>query len=90
MLFRSEDMFKNLACNVGVMYGDISKDHDLETMAFMRGLRPEAPIFTVPFAQHHIMLDQPVAFASAVGSLMADWEAKGALSASKSSATAAA
>ena len=83
-------MFKNLACNVGVMYGDISKDHDPETMAFMRGLRPEAPIFTVPFAQHHIMLDQPVAFASAVGTLMADWGAKGALSAGKNSATAAA
>lgn len=84
------DMFQNLACNVGVMYGDISKDHDPKTMAFMRSLRPEAPIFTIPFAQHHIMLDQPVAFASAVGALMADWEAKGALSAGKSSATAAA
>ncbi len=73
------DMFKSLKCPVGVMYGHISKDHDPATMAFMRSLRPEAPIFTIPHAQHHIMLDQPIAFASSVATLMADWEAKGAL-----------
>lgn len=84
------DMFRNLACKVGVMYGDISKDYDPETMAFMQSLRPEAPIFTVPFAQHHIMLDQPVAFAASVTTLMADWEAKGALSGAKAKDTAAA
>lgn len=73
------DMFKNLPCKVGVMYGHISKDHDPDTMAFMKSVRPEAPIFTIPYAQHHIMLDQPIAFASAVAALMSDWEAKGAL-----------
>jgi len=33
----------------------------------------------VPGAQHHIMLDQPQAFATAVGALMAQWQAEGAL-----------
>jgi len=83
------DMFRNLKCPVGVMYGDISKDHDPATLAFMRTLRPEAPIFTIPHAQHHIMLDQPVAFAASVATLMADWEAKGSFSAADSDTAAA-
>jgi len=83
------DMFRNLKCPVGVMYGDISKDHDPATLAFMRTLRPEAPIFTIPYAQHHIMLDQPVAFAASVATLMADWEAKGSFAATSSSTAAA-
>ncbi len=74
------EMFRTLACNVSVMYGDHSKDHDPANMAYMRTLQPRAPIFTIPHAQHHIMLDQPVGFASSVKAIMADWEASGALS----------
>ena len=74
------DMFRSLACKVGVMYGDLSKDHDPVNLRYMRTLRPEAPIFTIPHAQHHIMLDQPVGFVASVRTIMADWEASGALS----------
>lgn len=73
-------MFKDLKCPVAVMYGHISKDYDPDTMAYMQSQRPEAAIFTVPHAQHHIMLDQPVAFASSVMSIVSGWEANGLLS----------
>jgi len=74
------EMFRSVACKIGVMYGDLSKDHDPANLRYMRTLRPEAPIFTIPHAQHHIMLDQPVGFVASVRTIMADWEASGVLS----------
>ena len=61
------------------MFGRDSKDYDPKTITFLRALTPEKPVFTVPNAQHHIMLDQPQAFATAVGALMAQWQSEGAL-----------
>jgi pimeloyl-ACP methyl ester carboxylesterase len=78
------DMFRTMPCKVAGIYGAQSKDYDPETIAFMRKTRPDAPIFTIPHAQHHIMLDQPIAFSSAVHALMSSWEAEGALGAKRS------
>lgn len=33
-----------------------------------------APVVEIPQAQHHVMLDQPLAFVAAVRALLADWE----------------
>ena len=32
-----------------------------------------APIVTIPEAQHHVMLDQPLALVAALRALLADW-----------------
>jgi pimeloyl-ACP methyl ester carboxylesterase len=32
-----------------------------------------APLVTIPEARHHVMLDQPLAFVSALNALLADW-----------------
>ena len=32
-----------------------------------------APVVTIPEARHHVMLDQPLAFVSALNALLADW-----------------
>lgn len=73
------EIYKNLACPSATVFGLESKDYDAASVAFLRDLAPHRPVFTVPGAQHHIMLDQPHAFASSVGSLMAQWETEGAL-----------
>lgn len=73
------EIYRNLACRGATMFGLDSKDYDPKTMQFLRELSPEKPVFTVPNAQHHIMLDQPRAFATAVAVLMAQWQAEGAL-----------
>ena len=33
-----------------------------------------APVVEIPQAQHHIMLDQPLALVAALRALLADWE----------------
>jgi pimeloyl-ACP methyl ester carboxylesterase len=77
------EIYRNLACRGATMFGLESKDYDPASIAFLRDLAPEKPVFTVPGAQHHIMLDQPHAFAAAVAALMAQWEAEGALGESR-------
>ncbi|WP_083762556.1 alpha/beta fold hydrolase [Parvibaculum lavamentivorans] len=73
------EIYANLACRGATMFGLNSKDYDPEKLNFLRRLAPEKPAFTVPGAQHHIMLDQPQAFATAIGATMAQWQAEGAL-----------
>ena len=34
---------------------------------------PPIPMITIPDAYHHVMLDQPLAFVSAVRGLLAGW-----------------
>ncbi len=33
-----------------------------------------APVVEIPQAQHHVMLDQPLALVAALRALLADWE----------------
>ncbi|MDO8288478.1 MAG: alpha/beta hydrolase [Parvibaculum sp.] len=73
------EIYKNLKCKRATMFGLESKDYDPTAVDYLREIAPDAPVFVVPGAQHHIMLDQPHAFATAVSSLMAQWEADGAL-----------
>jgi pimeloyl-ACP methyl ester carboxylesterase len=73
------DIYANLACRGATMFGLESKDYEPAKLDFLRRLAPEKPAFIIPGAQHHIMLDQPHAFASAVGALMDVWRAEGAL-----------
>lgn len=73
------EIYANLACPSATMFGLESKDYELAKLDFLRRLAPERPVFTVPGAQHHIMLDQPQAFAASVGAMMAQWRAEGAL-----------
>jgi len=42
----------------------------------MRGLRPDIPHFDILGARHHIMLDQPLAFAASILMQMETWRAQ--------------
>ncbi len=72
-------IWQTMSCKGAAIFGLESKDYDPETLAYMRKAAPEKPVMTIAGAQHHIMLDQPHAFASAVHAIMAGWDAQGAL-----------
>lgn len=56
------------------MRGEHSSLVTPETSAYMQELRdPAIPMITIPGAHHHVMLDQPLAFVSAVRGLLAAW-----------------
>ena len=45
-----------------------------DTAQYMSDLMgPLAPIIEIPDAQHHLMLDQPLAFVAALRALLASW-----------------
>jgi pimeloyl-ACP methyl ester carboxylesterase len=37
-------------------------------------LERNAPVVEIPEAHHHVLLDQPLAFVTAMRALLADWE----------------
>lgn len=72
-----ENMHEELArltCRVGVMYGDNSYLFTQEIADFMfKVLDESVPFVAVPDAQHHLFLDQPLAFVAALRTLLAEW-----------------
>lgn len=72
-----ENMHEDLArlsCRVGVIYGDNSDLFSQEIADFMfRVLDESVPFVAIPDAQHHLFLDQPLAFVSALRTLLAEW-----------------
>ena len=72
-----ENMHEELArlsCRVGVIYGDDSYLFTQDIADFMfKVLDESVPFVAIPDAQHHLFLDQPLAFVSALRTLLAEW-----------------
>lgn len=75
--FQFEDMreaLASLACRVGVIYGDKSQLFDQEIADYMfEVLDSSVPFTAIPEADHHLFLDQPLSFVSALRTLLAEW-----------------
>ncbi len=44
-----------------------------ERVALVRALAPHVPLTAIPEAEHHVMLDQPIALAAALNAHLALW-----------------
>ena len=63
-----------LKCRVGVIYGEDSYLFTQDIADFMfKVLDESVPFAAIPEAQHHLFLDQPLAFVSALRTLLAEW-----------------
>lgn len=60
-------------CPVAFVRGAGSVLMQAETWDFMRETFAGAPFITVPEARHHLVLDQPLAVASVIDTLLASW-----------------
>lgn len=61
-------------CRAALLFGENSKLVSRDTASYMSSLMgPQAPIVEVPEAQHHVMLDQPIAFVAAIRMLLQGW-----------------
>ncbi len=61
-------------CRAALIFGEKSALVSRETASYMSSLMgPLAPIVEVPEAQHHVMLDQPLAFVAALRMLLQSW-----------------
>ena len=72
-----ENMHEELAllkCRVGVIYGEDSDLFSQDIADFMfKVLDESVPFVGIPEARHHQFLDQPLAFVSALRTLLAEW-----------------
>src|SRR5262245_25856357 len=69
----SEDL-KNLRCRVAVIYGEQSYLFSQEIADYMfKVLDESVPFVGIPEAQHHLFLDQPLAFVASLRTLLAEW-----------------
>ncbi|TGY90362.1 alpha/beta hydrolase [Marinicauda algicola] len=68
-----EEAREKAGCPLAFMRGAQSVLMQAETWDFMRETFPGAPFITVPQARHHLILDQPLAVAAAVETLLASW-----------------
>lgn len=65
---------KKLACRVGVIYGEDSYLFSQDVADYMfRMLDESVPFVAMPEAQHHLFLDQPLAFVAALRAVLAEW-----------------
>jgi pimeloyl-ACP methyl ester carboxylesterase len=61
-------------CRAALLFGENSALVSRHTASYMSSLLgPDAPIVEVPEAQHHVMLDQPLAFVAALRTLLQSW-----------------
>jgi len=64
----------NLKCRVGVIYGEESYLFSQDIADYMfKVLDESVPFVGIPEAQHHLFLDQPLAFISSLRTLLAEW-----------------
>lgn len=71
---KPEVMLRAISCPLAIMRGEESILMHKKTWDYMRGLRDDMVMTSIPEAQHHVMLDQPLAFVSAVRAQLAAWE----------------
>lgn len=62
-------------CRVAVLRGEHSVVVPPDTAAYMYELMGRvSPVVTIPEAHHHLLLDQPLSFVTALRTLLADWD----------------
>jgi pimeloyl-ACP methyl ester carboxylesterase len=67
-------LIQAMRCPAALLRGGASRLMLPADAAYVRGLLPkESPYVEIPEADHHVMVDQPLAFISAVEALLAGW-----------------
>lgn len=70
----SADMLKETKCRIALFRGEESALMPDDVGDYMRGLLGhQVPFISIPHARHHVMLDQPLAFVSALRTLLEEW-----------------
>lgn len=70
----SRDLLKATACRIAIIRGEDSALMEDDVGEYMRELLGfQVPFISIPHARHHVMLDQPLSFISALRTLLAEW-----------------
>jgi len=68
------DYLRAVTCRTALVVGDKSALVTPDVVAYMSGLLgPATPVVAIPEGQHHLTLDQPLAFVAAVRAIVEGW-----------------
>ena len=68
------ELLPRIACPVALMWGERSALMHAETLDYMFGQMPASTLrVAIPDADHHVMVDQPLAFVAGLRGLLAGW-----------------
>lgn len=68
------EYLQHAACRRALIYGEHSALLSRDTAHYMAELMgPQAPVVEIPAAHHHLTLDQPLAFVSALRAILGGW-----------------
>ena len=69
------EQLASVKCRVAVLRGEHSVVVPQDTAEYMYELMGRvSPVVTIPEAHHHLILDQPLSFVTALRTLLADWD----------------
>ena len=69
------DVVRELDCRVGIVYGEDSAIVNKPTQRLMQAtLGKWMPVVGLADAEHHLFLDQPVAFVGVLRTMVAEWQ----------------
>lgn len=69
------EQLTEVRCRVALLRGEHSVVVPQDTAEYMYELMGRvSPVVTIPEAHHHLLLDQPLSFVTALRTLLADWE----------------
>ncbi|MEM7284380.1 MAG: alpha/beta hydrolase [Pseudomonadota bacterium] len=66
----SADMFRDMTIEKGVIYGELSRFYQPESLEVLTGCLNADRIKKIPNAHHHVFLDQPLEFAKSLNDLL--------------------
>lgn len=69
-----QDDFLKVSSNVALIYGELSKYFTKDSAEYMQELKPELAVVPIANAQHHLFLDQPLAFIDELKTILAGWQ----------------
>ncbi len=64
---------ESVTCRIALIYGENSASFSSKSAAHMKELQPALEVYELADAQHHLFLDQPVAFMEQLSSILSDW-----------------
>jgi len=68
------ELLPRIACPVALMWGERSALMQAETLDYMISQMPDTTLrVAIPDADHHVMVDQPLAFVAALRGVLAGW-----------------
>ena len=64
---------KSITAKIALIYGEQSESFSARSAEYMKSLQPALEVHALADAQHHLFLDQPLAFIDLLGSVLGEW-----------------